>query len=80
MGVLVPRDHGGRGERRWREDLPAATFEPRRDWAWQRFSLPWQPAERGEVHICVRALEAAGATQPLHGARNAIHAVAVVVR
>lgn len=57
-----------------------ATLEPRRGWAWQRFSLPWRPTIRGEVLLSVRALEAGGAAQPPEGARNAIHTVRVVVR
>ena len=57
-----------------------ATLEPRRGWAWQRFSLPWRPTERGEALLSARALEAGGATQPLAGARNAIHTVRVFVR
>jgi sulfane dehydrogenase subunit SoxC len=57
-----------------------ASLEPRRGWAWQRFSLPWRPADRGETEVCVRALEAGGAGQPLKSARNAIHTVRIVVR
>ena len=52
----------------------------RRGWAWQRFRLPWQPVDQGEVQLCVRAIEAAGAGQPPAGARNAIHTVQIVVR
>jgi sulfane dehydrogenase subunit SoxC len=57
-----------------------ASLEPRRGWAWQRFSLPWRPADRGETEVCVRALEAGGMGPPLEGARNAIHTVRIVVR
>jgi hypothetical protein len=57
-----------------------ASLEPRRGWAWQRFSLPWRPADRGEAQVCVRALEDGGAGQPLKSARNAIHTVRIVVR
>jgi sulfane dehydrogenase subunit SoxC len=57
-----------------------ATLSARRGWAWQRFSLPWRPADRGETRLCVRALESGGAGQPREGARNAIHTVRVVVR
>ena len=52
----------------------------RRGWAWQRFSLPWRPTERGEVVLSVRALDAGGAGQPQAGARNSIHTVRVAVR
>ena len=57
-----------------------AALEQRRGWAWQRFSLPWRPAGRGEVFLSVRALEVGGAGQPLDGARNSTHTVRVVVR
>lgn len=57
-----------------------AILEPRRGWAWQRFSLSWRPTARGEALLAVRALEALGAGQPAEGARNAIHTVPVVVR
>lgn len=56
-----------------------AALEERRGWAWQRFSLPWRPAGRGDVRLCVRAIEANGTAQPGDGARNAIHAVRVTV-
>ena len=57
-----------------------ATLEPRRGWAWQRFSLPWRPAARGEAQLSVRAVEADGVGQPREGARNSIHTVPIVVR
>jgi DMSO/TMAO reductase YedYZ molybdopterin-dependent catalytic subunit len=57
-----------------------AALEPHRGWSWQRFSLPWRPAERGDVVLAVRALEAGGVGQPREGARNAIHTAKVVVR
>jgi hypothetical protein len=57
-----------------------AALEPRRGWAWQRFSLMWRPTDRGEVFITARVLEAGGAGQPVDGARNSIHRVRVVVR
>jgi sulfane dehydrogenase subunit SoxC len=57
-----------------------ATLGARRGWTWQRFSLPWRPADRGETRLCVRALEDGGAGQPREGARNAIHTVRVVVQ
>jgi hypothetical protein len=57
-----------------------ASLEARRGWAWQQFSLPWQPTVRGEALLCVRALEDGGAGQPREAARNAIHTVRIVVR
>jgi DMSO/TMAO reductase YedYZ molybdopterin-dependent catalytic subunit len=56
-----------------------ATLEERRGWAWQRFSLPWRPSARGEVRIIARAIDDSGMGQPRDGARNAVHAVQVVV-
>lgn len=56
-----------------------ASLEPRHDWAWQRFSLSWQPRARGEVRLCARAFEATGAAQPNEGRRNAIHTVRLKV-
>ncbi|MGA7489253.1 MAG: hypothetical protein WBW74_20195 [Xanthobacteraceae bacterium] len=35
---------------------------------------------RGEMQLCVRALEAGGAGQPREGARNAMHTVRILVR
>jgi DMSO/TMAO reductase YedYZ molybdopterin-dependent catalytic subunit len=57
-----------------------ADLEPQRGWAWQRFALSWRPRDRGEAVLCVRAIEAGGAAQPVAGARNAIHRVRVVAR
>lgn len=57
-----------------------AALEPRRDWAWQRYALPWRPAVRGEVSISARAIEENGRGQPFDGARNAVHSVRVAVR
>jgi DMSO/TMAO reductase YedYZ molybdopterin-dependent catalytic subunit len=57
-----------------------AALERRRGFAWQRFSLPWRPAARGETLISARAIEAGGAAQPVDGARNAMHTVRLLVR
>lgn len=57
-----------------------ASLEPKRGFAWRRFSLPWRPAERGEATLLARALEAGGTGQPVEGARNAVHTVRVAVR
>jgi DMSO/TMAO reductase YedYZ molybdopterin-dependent catalytic subunit len=58
----------------------AAELEPRRGWAWQRFSLAWRPDAAGDALLCARALDASGTAQPFDGARNAIHTVRVVVQ
>lgn len=57
-----------------------ATLDERHGWAWQRFSLAWRPTNCGEALLSVRAHEGNGVGQPREGARNAIHAVRVVVR
>ena len=57
-----------------------AALESQRGWAWRRFSLPWQPADRGEMLLSARAIEAGGASQPFDGARNAVHTVRVAVQ
>jgi sulfane dehydrogenase subunit SoxC len=58
----------------------AATLEPRHGWSWQRFSLTWAPESSGETLLSARAFDANGASQPVDGARNAIHTVKVEVR
>jgi DMSO/TMAO reductase YedYZ molybdopterin-dependent catalytic subunit len=63
------------GGRTWH----SATVEAREQWSWQRFSYTWRPAEAGVVTIACRATDLGGATQPLTGARNEIHAVDVTV-
>ncbi|HKP22262.1 MAG TPA: molybdopterin-dependent oxidoreductase [Dongiaceae bacterium] len=57
-----------------------AALEPRQGWSWQRFSLTWRPESRGEMRLSARAFDATGTSQPLDGARNAIHTVKVDVR
>lgn len=58
----------------------AARLEPRRERAWQRFSVEWSPQVSGPVEIQCRATDVSGRTQPRTGARNAIHGVTVTVR
>jgi sulfane dehydrogenase subunit SoxC len=58
----------------------AASLEPRHGWSWQRFSFLWRPEKSGETLLSARAFDANGASQPVDGARNAIHTVKVVVR
>ena len=58
----------------------AAALEPRRGWSWQRFALRWQPENSGKTLLSARAFDVNGASQPLDGARNAIHSVCLVVR
>jgi sulfane dehydrogenase subunit SoxC len=57
----------------------AAELEPRRQFAWQRFSLRWRPERPGPATIMARASDEAGAVQPPDAARNAIHRVEVEI-
>jgi DMSO/TMAO reductase YedYZ molybdopterin-dependent catalytic subunit len=62
------------------ESWEAADVTPREQYAWQTFSIHWQPPRPGEHRIQCRATDAAGRTQPPAGARNAIYHVDVVVK
>ena len=57
----------------------AAKLEPISGRSWQRFALPWVPARSGAHDICARAGNSAGQSQPMSGARNAVHKVKVEV-
>ncbi len=57
-----------------------AELEPRRGWAWRRFSFDWRPAQAGETMLRARARDSNGVAQPDDGARNAAHTVRVFVR
>lgn len=56
-----------------------ARIEPRRSRAWQQFSADWTPTRPGPARLAARATDAAGATQPAAGWRNAIHTIDVVI-
>ncbi|MHC9292345.1 molybdopterin-dependent oxidoreductase [Mycobacterium sp. LTG2003] len=58
----------------------SAQLERRRGWQWQRFRLPWTPAQPGTVEVAARAASTTGTRQPVYGRRNAIHRVEVTVR
>jgi hypothetical protein len=60
------------GGQSWRD----ATVEPRRQMAWQRFSLQADCAP-GPLTIMARATDVEGQTQPERNARNSIHAIKV---
>jgi DMSO/TMAO reductase YedYZ molybdopterin-dependent catalytic subunit len=62
------------GGQSWR----GAAVEPRRQMAWQRFSL-MADCTPGPLTIMARATDVTGKTQPERAARNAIHAVKVLV-
>jgi len=57
----------------------AAEVTPRRQRSWQTFSIRWQPRSAGAQRLQCRATDAAGRTQPLAGARNAVYSVDVMV-
>jgi DMSO/TMAO reductase YedYZ molybdopterin-dependent catalytic subunit len=56
-----------------------AALEPRSDWSWQRFRLPWTPPARGAFSLVARATDTAGTVQRMSNARNAVHIVPVGV-
>jgi DMSO/TMAO reductase YedYZ molybdopterin-dependent catalytic subunit len=58
----------------------AVSLEPRRGWAWQRFSFLWRPKIAGQIELRARATDEAGEVQPDDGARNALHTVQVTVQ
>ena len=57
----------------------AAALEPRRQWAWQRFTFLWHASASGPCRLFARATDIDGDTQPMYEARNAIHSVDVDV-
>jgi DMSO/TMAO reductase YedYZ molybdopterin-dependent catalytic subunit len=56
-----------------------ARLEPPNGWAWQRFTLPWAPRQRGTATLACRATSASGEVQPPAERRNAIFGIAVNV-
>jgi DMSO/TMAO reductase YedYZ molybdopterin-dependent catalytic subunit len=62
-------------EATWR----AAEVEPPCGRAWQRFSMPWTPRQRGMVALASRAEAMGGQVQPSSGRRNATYEVPVNV-
>ena len=59
----------------WRE----AVLEPYRQYVWQKFRFEWSPSGHGPFELCARATDIAGKSQPMDGARNAVHSVTVTV-
>jgi DMSO/TMAO reductase YedYZ molybdopterin-dependent catalytic subunit len=57
----------------------AAKLEPTNGWEWQRFSLMWEPRQRGTATLACRATSTSGEVQPPAERRNAIHGIAVSV-
>ncbi len=56
-----------------------AELEPRSGRRWQRFSYAWSALTTGAHTVMCRATDVRGEMQPLDGARNAVHVVAVRV-
>ncbi len=56
-----------------------AEVRPRRGRGWQEWAATWQPRQAGQQRLLCRATDEAGRTQPLAGARNAVHVVEVSV-
>jgi sulfane dehydrogenase subunit SoxC len=56
-----------------------AAVEPPAGRAWQRFAVSWHPRHPGGHELCSRAQAVDGSSQPLAGARNALHRVRVKV-
>lgn len=56
-----------------------ARVEPRRQWSWQKFSLPWEADGHQRAELRARATDEDGNVQPDVGARNAVHCIAVTV-
>ncbi len=56
-----------------------AAVAPGRGRGWQSWRHTWRPAATGPAVLSCRATDAAGQTQPLDGARDAVHRVGVTV-
>jgi DMSO/TMAO reductase YedYZ molybdopterin-dependent catalytic subunit len=56
-----------------------ADIEPWRGREWQRFSISWTSARRGELRLSSLAEAANGVLQPIFGRRNAVYEVPVTV-
>lgn len=56
-----------------------AHLAPRAERGWQAWTATWAPPCPGPYRLLCRATDATGATQPLDGARNAVHGVDVLV-
>jgi DMSO/TMAO reductase YedYZ molybdopterin-dependent catalytic subunit len=56
-----------------------AALDGKRDASWQRFRYAWAPTTAGRYEVMSRATDRKGRTQPLDGARNAVHTIACTV-
>jgi DMSO/TMAO reductase YedYZ molybdopterin-dependent catalytic subunit len=57
----------------------SATLEPRRDFSWQCFRLPWT-FPSGRHQLSCRCFDGNGTGQPESGTRNAVHTVIIDVK
>ena len=57
----------------------AAAVDRKESFCWQRFRYDWAPSQPGRYEVMSRATDREGRTQPLDGARNAVHRVACTV-
>jgi sulfane dehydrogenase subunit SoxC len=71
VSVEVSFDGGGV----WR----SADVRPRKQRAWQTFSIDWLPPAPGKYCLHCRATDADGRIQPSSGARNAVYSVDVTI-
>lgn len=61
------------------ETWAPAELGAKKNGAWQRFSYQWAANHAGEFELVSRATDRDGRTQPIDGARNAVHRVGVRV-
>lgn len=61
------------------ETWKQAAVQPRRQRGWQAWAGSWEPWHSGAHRLLCRATDIDGATQPMTGARNAVHAVDISV-
>lgn len=58
----------------------SAVVDSKTNGSWQRFRHEWTPNKSGRYEVVSRATDSTGRKQPMAGARNAVHRVAVTVR
>jgi DMSO/TMAO reductase YedYZ molybdopterin-dependent catalytic subunit len=61
------------------ESWGAASVERKQQACWQRFQYAWLPSEAGRHEVMSRATDRTGRTQPMDGARNAVHKITCTV-
>jgi sulfane dehydrogenase subunit SoxC len=83
LGEVTSVEFSSDGGRSWSEAKLDDAVSP---FAWRRWTYRWDPTERGDYELCVRARDAAGNVQPLEQSwnregvqNNAVQRVRVVV-